>query len=87
MDQLYSLKFSRRAHPAYRLPIPAEEMLRTSITTHRGCGGGCSFCSLSLHQGRLISSRSRKSILEEAHKLVETFGGKGAAKKNGSARI
>ncbi len=83
MDQLYSLPFARRAHPAYSQPIPAEEMLRTSITTHRGCGGGCSFCSLSLHQGRLISSRSRKSILEEAHKLVETFGGKGAAKKNG----
>ena len=85
MDQLYSLPFARRAHPAYSQPIPAEEMLRTSLTTHRGCGGGCSFCSLALHQGRLISSRSRKSILDETRKMVETFGEKGAAKRNGLA--
>ncbi len=69
MDALYSLPFTRKAHPRYTLPIPAEEMLRTSITSHRGCGGGCSFCSLALHQGRRISSRSARSILAEARSL------------------
>lgn len=70
MDRLYSLPFCREAHPSYRKVIPAAEMLRTSITSHRGCGGGCSFCSLALHQGRSISSRSRDSILEEVQELV-----------------
>lgn len=66
MDFLYALPYSRLPHPRYSQPIPAWEMIRTSITSHRGCGGGCSFCSLALHQGRRISSRSRDSILEEA---------------------
>ena len=70
MDRLYALPYARAAHPRYRLPIPADEMLRTSITSHRGCGGGCSFCSLALHQGRRISSRSQASILAEARQLV-----------------
>ena len=70
MDQIYALPYARSAHPRYREPIPADEMLRTSITSHRGCGGGCSFCSLALHQGRRISSRSQGSILAEARKLV-----------------
>ena len=71
MDALYSLPFTRKAHPAYTEPVPAEEMLRTSITSHRGCGGGCSFCSLALHQGRRISSRSQDSILAEAAELAQ----------------
>ena len=70
MDRIYALPYARAAHPRYREPIPADEMLRTSITSHRGCGGGCSFCSLALHQGRRISSRSQESILAEARKLV-----------------
>lgn len=70
LDRLYALPFSRRPHPAYREPIPAVEMIATSITTHRGCGGGCSFCSLALHQGRRIASRSRASILEEAARIA-----------------
>ena len=70
MDNIYALPYARAAHPRYREPIPADEMLRTSITSHRGCGGGCSFCSLALHQGRRISSRSQESILAEARKLV-----------------
>ncbi len=69
MDTLYGLPFTRKAHPRYAQPIPAEEMLRASITSHRGCGGGCSFCSLALHQGRRISSRSAQSILAEARRL------------------
>lgn len=71
LDSLYALPFSRRAHPSYNAPIPAEEMIRTSITTHRGCGGGCSFCSLALHQGRRIASRSRESIMHEAKLLAK----------------
>ena len=69
MDDLYTLPFTRLSHPRYKEPIPAAEMMRTSITSHRGCGGGCSFCSLALHQGRRISSRSEQSILAEARLL------------------
>ena len=69
MDDLYTLPFTRQAHPRYNEAIPAAEMMRTSITSHRGCGGGCSFCSLALHQGRRISSRSEQSILSEARQL------------------
>lgn len=69
MDDLYTLPFTRQAHPRYCEAIPAAEMMRTSITSHRGCGGGCSFCSLALHQGRRISSRSEQSILSEARLL------------------
>ncbi len=66
IDALYALPFSRRAHPSYREPVTALNMIQFSITAHRGCGGGCSFCSLALHQGRRIGSRSQESILAEA---------------------
>ena len=69
MDALYEIPFTRRSHPSYKEAIPAAEMMRTSITSHRGCGGGCSFCSLALHQGRRISSRSESSVLDEARLL------------------
>lgn len=65
MDAVYALPYTRRSHPSYTLPIPAEAMIRDSVTSHRGCGGGCSFCTLALHQGRRIASRSSKSILAE----------------------
>ena len=78
MDTLYELPFSRRAHPMYKKPIPAEDMLRASITSHRGCGGGCSFCSLALHQGRRIASRSEESLLREAAGLARQPGFSGA---------
>jgi uncharacterized radical SAM protein YgiQ len=70
MDYLYSLPFSRRAHPSYDLPIPEVAVTQFSVTTHRGCAGGCSFCSLALHQGRLIQSRSDESILSEISLLT-----------------
>lgn len=70
LERLYGLPFSRLPHPAYKEAIPAWEMIRTSITTHRGCGGGCSFCSLALHQGRRISSRGLESILAEAKAIA-----------------
>jgi len=71
LDALYALPFSRRPHPSYREPIPAVEMIQFSITTHRGCAGGCSFCSLALHQGRRIRSRSRESLVAEAARLTQ----------------
>ena len=71
LDRLYALPFTRQAHPVYADPIPAEEMIRFSITAHRGCGGGCAFCSLALHQGRRIQSRSADSITAEAQALTE----------------
>ena len=75
MDALYSLPFRRAAHPAYDKPIPAAEMLSTSLTSHRGCGGGCAFCSIALHQGRRVSSRSAESILAEAAALGRAHAG------------
>ena len=68
MDRLYDLPFTRCRHPKYDRAggVPALEPIRFSITTHRGCFGGCSFCSLYFHQGKHISSRSTKSLLAEA---------------------
>ncbi len=72
LDFIYGLPFTRKAHPSYKEPIPAAQMLTTSLTTHRGCGGACAFCSLALHQGRHIISRSQDSIISEAQKLAKT---------------
>ena len=67
MDEIYNLPFTRLPHPKYakKEPIPAYEMIRHSITLHRGCFGACSFCTISAHQGKFISSRSEKSIYNE----------------------
>lgn len=70
LDSLYDLPFTRQAHPAYDEPIPAATMIQFSITAHRGCAGGCSFCSLALHQGRRIQSRSPESLVREAKRLT-----------------
>jgi uncharacterized radical SAM protein YgiQ len=77
LDALYLLPFSRRAHPSYDMPVPAEKMIRHSVTSHRGCGGGCSFCALALHQGRRIRSRSRASILAEVERMAASGDWKG----------
>ena len=70
LDALHGLPFTYRAHPSYREAIPAEAMIRFSITSHRGCAGGCSFCSLALHQGRQVRSRSAASIVGEVQRMV-----------------
>lgn len=71
LDQLYALPFTREPHPFYEgQKIPAAEMIRFSITSHRGCGGSCSFCTLAVHQGRTIRSRSAASLLKEAESLA-----------------
>jgi len=71
MDHVYELPFTGEAHPSYREPIPALEMVKFSLTTHRGCFGGCAFCAITQHQGRMIASRSIESVLREAKKLTE----------------
>lgn len=69
MDELYDLPFQRAAHPAYEAPIPAFETVKHSIVTMRGCFGGCSFCSITEHEGRIIQSRSAESVLREVRAL------------------
>nr|WP_218847000.1 YgiQ family radical SAM protein [Winogradskyella forsetii] len=67
IDASFDLPYTRLPHPKYnkRGPIPAYEMIKTSINIHRGCFGGCSFCTISAHQGKFIASRSKESILKE----------------------
>ena len=77
LDRLHGLPYSRLPHPRYKEPVPAWEMIRASITTHRGCGGGCAFCSLALHQGRRVTSRSAESILSEAALIAAGSGAAG----------
>ncbi|NBX93376.1 MAG: YgiQ family radical SAM protein [Proteobacteria bacterium] len=71
MDGIYDLPYSRRPHPRYKEPIPAYEMIKDSVTIMRGCFGGCTFCSITAHQGRIIQSRSQQSILKEINKMTE----------------
>lgn len=71
-DACFDLPYKRVPHPRYRgKTIPAYEMIRHSICMHRGCFGGCAFCTISAHQGKFISSRSKESILREAVKVTE----------------
>lgn len=70
MDGIYRLPFAKAPHPAYREPIPAYLQIRASITTHRGCLGGCSFCAITHHQGKIVQSRSQASIMSEIERLA-----------------
>lgn len=73
IDTSFDLPFTRLPHPKYRKrgPIPAFEMIKFSINMHRGCFGGCSFCTISAHQGKFVSSRSEKSILKEVDVVTQ----------------
>lgn len=72
IDASFDLPYTRVAHPRYKgKVIPAYEMIRHSINMHRGCFGGCAFCTISAHQGKFIASRSKKSIMNEARQVVE----------------
>lgn len=72
IDASFDLPYTRLPHPRYRgKRIPAYEMIRHSITLHRGCFGGCAFCTISAHQGKFIASRSSESILREARQITE----------------
>ena len=72
LDYAYDLPYMRAPHPRYngRGDIPAWEMIRNSVNIHRGCFGGCSFCTISAHQGKFISSRSEASILREVEHIA-----------------
>lgn len=87
MDAIYDLPFNRKVHPAYQVQggIPALESVQFSVTTHRGCFGGCSFCSLGLHQGRFIQNRSPHSIINEVAELTSHPDFKGTISDVGAA--
>ncbi len=73
LDDVYSLPYMREAHPMYRREggVPALEEVQFSLVSSRGCFGGCSFCALHYHQGRVVQSRSHQSVLQEAEKLLK----------------
>ncbi|MDJ0813773.1 MAG: YgiQ family radical SAM protein [Woeseiaceae bacterium] len=76
MDYVFGLPYARVPHPAYGdANIPAYEMIRFSVNIMRGCFGGCTFCSITEHEGRIIQSRSEESILEEVEKIRDTTPG------------
>ena len=77
MDGLYDLPFVRSPHPDYDDRIPAYETVKDSIVTMRGCFGGCTFCSITEHEGRIIQSRSEASVLREVRALSRMDGFKG----------
>lgn len=73
MDQSFDLPYTRLPHPKYakRGNIPAYEMIKFSVNMHRGCFGGCSFCTISAHQGKFIASRSEESIMKEVEQVTQ----------------
>ena len=78
LDATYTLPFTRLSHPKYKgKTIPAYEMIKFSVNLHRGCFGGCAFCTISAHQGKFVVSRSKQSILDEVKKITEMSDFKG----------
>lgn len=78
LDTIYDLPYTRKIHPRYKgKTIPAYDMIKHSVTMHRGCFGGCAFCTISAHQGKFIVSRSAESILKEIEKIAEEESFKG----------
>ena len=72
IDASFDLPYTRLPHPKYKgKHIPAYEMIKFSVNLHRGCFGGCAFCTISAHQGKFIASRSKQSILEEVKKITQ----------------
>lgn len=72
LDRSFDLPYTRLPHPKYKgKRIPAYEMIKFSVNIHRGCFGGCAFCTISAHQGKFITCRSKRSIVEEVKKVVE----------------
>lgn len=73
LDEVYSLPFERKPHPKYakRGAVPAFEMIKYSVNIHRGCFGGCAFCTIAAHQGKRIISRSKESIMQEIETIAQ----------------
>lgn len=85
MDAVYDLPYTRKPHPSYTEPIPAFEMIKDSVTILRGCFGGCTFCSITAHQGRIVQSRSKESVLREVEALAADPDFKGIVSDIGGA--
>lgn len=78
LDASFDLPYTRQPHPKYKdKRIPAYEMIKYSVNIHRGCFGGCAFCTISAHQGKFIACRSKRSILREVRQVMEMPGFKG----------
>ncbi len=78
LDRTHSLPFTRLPHPKYKdKRIPAYEMIKHSVNIHRGCFGGCAFCTISAHQGKFITCRSKENIIEEVKKVMQMHDFKG----------
>ncbi len=77
LDKVYGLSYTRKPHPMYKKEIPAIKEIEFSVTSNRGCFGNCSFCALTFHQGRMVQSRSKKSIIDEVKLLTKIDGFKG----------
>ncbi|CAK0755182.1 radical SAM superfamily protein YgiQ [Gammaproteobacteria bacterium] len=76
LDRVYELPYARRPHPTYgTTPIPAYEMIRCSVTIMRGCFGGCTFCSITAHEGRIVQSRSEESVIREIEQIRDNVPG------------
>jgi uncharacterized radical SAM protein YgiQ len=85
MDDVYDLPYTRKPHASYTEPIPAFEMIQDSVTILRGCFGGCTFCSITAHQGRIVQSRSKESVLKEVNALAADPDFKGIVSDIGGA--
>ena len=78
IDASFDLPYTRLPHPKYKdKRIPAYDMIKFSVNMHRGCFGGCAFCTISAHQGKFIASRSKESIIKEVKEIVKLPGFKG----------
>lgn len=84
IDDIYDLDFERMIHPRFK-NVPAFEVVKTSITSHRGCYGDCSFCAIAAHQGKAIVSRSLNSIIKEVEKITKKKYFKGTISNIGGA--
>ena len=73
IDHVYALPYMRTYHPSYEKAggVPAIEEVKFILTSNRGCFGGCSFCALTFHQGRIVQTRSHEAIIEEAKLLIK----------------
>lgn len=73
MDHVYALPYMRTYHPSYEKAggVPAIEEVKFSLTSNRGCFGGCSFCALTFHQGRIVQTRSHEAIIDEAKQVIQ----------------
>ncbi len=71
MDAVYALPYQNAPHPSYKEGVPAIKEVQFSLVSNRGCFGGCSFCALTFHQGRIVQTRSHESLLQEARRMTE----------------